>query len=85
MKKTNAAASGPKSAPLVSPYCQHLTSKKIMLLESPPMVDRDVLDASQHVWCGVTYKVLGPDRKQCSPEDCLKGRDCFESPFSDLL
>ncbi len=71
--------------PTVSPFCQHLSSKKLMIAEDPPMVDRDVLDASQHCWCGVTYKVLGPDGSQCHPEDCRKGRDCFESPLAELL
>lgn len=76
----------PKGAkPLVSPYCQHLSSKKLMIAEDPPMLDTDVLDASQHCWCGVTYKVLGPDGYQCEPSECRKGRECFESPLVDLL
>jgi len=72
-------------APRLSPYCQHLSSKKLMIAEEPPLVDRDVLDASQHAWCGVTYKVLGPDGFQCGPEDCRKGRECFQSPLAELL
>ena len=75
----------PGKKPALSPYCQHISSKKLMMAEEPPLVDSDVLDGSQHVWCGVTFKVLGPDGFQCDPEDCRKGRDCFESPLSELL
>lgn len=75
----------PGKKPVLSPYCQHLSSKKLMMAEEPPLVDRDVLDASQHSWCEVTHKVLGPDRFSCGPEDCRQGRGCFESPFTDLL
>ena len=69
----------------VTPYCVNLQSKKLMIADSPPMEDRDVLDASQHCWCAVTYKVLGPDGSQCHPEDCRKDRECFESPLRGLL
>lgn len=72
--------------PRVSPYCVHLESKKLSLAESPPMVAEDVLDASQHCWCGRTKEILGPDRYLCHPEECDDStRDCFESPLKGLL
>lgn len=80
-----AAGASPRLGQRVSPYCVHLSSKKLMIADAPPMTTRDVLDASQHCWCARTMQVLGPDRMQCHPEDCTKGRDCFESPLADLL
>lgn len=80
---------GPAAAPRrpgVSPYCAHLESKKLSLADTPPMTPRDVLDASQHCWCGKTKDILGPDRFLCHPEECDDPtRDCFESPLKDLL
>lgn len=72
-------------APRVSPYCEHLCSKKLMIADEPAMVDRDVLDASNHCWCGSTFKLLGPDGSGAHPEDCRKGRECFSSPLERLL
>ena len=69
----------------VSPYCTHLSSKKVLVSEGLPMTERDVLDASNHCWCEVTMQTLGPDRDHATPEGCRKGRSCFESPFADLL
>lgn len=69
----------------VSPYCVRLGSKKLMLSHRPPMADEDVLDASQHCWCEATFQTVGPDGCAAHPEDCRKGRPCFESPLKDLL
>ena len=69
----------------VSPFCSHLASKKVSLLDGLPMCDADVLDASNHCWCEATMQVLGPDRQLAHPEDCRKGRECFESPFDSML
>ena len=71
--------------PKLSPFCEHLDSKKLMLASQTPKVAEDVLDASQHCWCGVTMKILGPDGNQCHPDDCRKGRSCFTSSIQDLL
>ena len=74
------------SAPLkLSPYCTDLCSKKVMMSEGLPMTESDVLDASNAVWCSRTMQLLGPDREVAAPADCQKGRDCFQSPFEDLL
>jgi len=71
--------------PKISPYCTSLASKKILGSEGLPLTDRDVLDASNYCWCKQTGQILGPDREITHPEDCRKGRSCFESPFADLL
>lgn len=71
--------------PKVSPFCEHLSSKKMMLASETPKVAEDVLDASRHCWCGVTMKILGQDGNECHPNACQKGRDCFSSPLNDLL
>ena len=69
----------------VSPFCIHLTSKKTTMGEGLPMSNEDVLDASRYCWCEKTLQVLGPDREVARPEDCRKGRNCFESPFESML
>ncbi|MFT4539620.1 MAG: hypothetical protein ACI841_004886 [Planctomycetota bacterium] len=74
-----------KSPIRVSPYCQELCSKKIMISDGLPQTDADVLDTSGAVWCAVTQQILGPDRDEADPQTCRKGRECFRSPFEDLL
>ena len=76
--------SDPRTPP-VSPFCVHLASKKMMISERPPLEDSDVLDSSQHCWCELSHMLIGPDGDAAHPEDCRKGRDCFESPLADLL
>jgi hypothetical protein len=66
----------------LSPYCVHLSSKKLLLGHRLPMRDEDVLDASNHCWCRVTQKVIGPDKQPVVPADCQSGRACYVSPFS---
>jgi len=79
-------AGGARPAGLkVSPYCSSLRSKKLLAASVPAMTDEDVLDRSMWCWCGQTEQILGPDRKPSHPEDCRKGRSCFESPFEPLL
>ena len=69
----------------LSPFCQDLCSKKILVSSGLPLDDADVLDRSNHCWCARTMTVLGPDRELAHPEDCRKGRNCFQSPFESLL
>lgn len=76
---------GATKRPAISPYCQDLCSKKILVSVGLPLVDGDVLDRSQHCWCSRTMTVLGPDREPAHPEDCLQARDCFRSPLKSLL
>ena len=65
----------------LSPYCRHIESKKRFLSQGLPRTERDILDASQHCWCFHTKQVLGPDRGIVHPEQCQRGRSCFESPL----
>jgi len=62
----------------LSPYCAHLRSKKSRFLASPPRTEGDILDASRHCWCERTMQLLGPDRALVDPDDCRRGRSCFE-------
>lgn len=71
--------------PLVSPFCRHLQTKKRMLGGRPPRTSAELMDASGHCWCACTMKALGPDREFAHPDDCLRGRPCFESAFPDPL
>jgi hypothetical protein len=68
--------------PLDSPYCKHLRSKKWYFRTGPPQVARDLLDASNHCWCGVTCESLGRDGDMAEPEGCVRGRGCFEPYFA---
>lgn len=77
------ADTNPTPAPItLSPYCMHLSSKKLMFSSTLPMRDEDVLDASNHCWCRVTQKVIGPDQQPVLPADCQRGRGCYVSPFT---
>ncbi|MCB9898382.1 MAG: hypothetical protein H6825_10295 [Planctomycetes bacterium] len=69
----------------VSPFCVQLGSKKILGLSGRPLTKSDVLDGSNWCWCSRTGQILGPDREPAHPDDCVKGRACFESPWSELL
>ena len=62
---------------VVSPYCRHLASKKLVFQTHPPVSDDEILDASGHTWCEESQEVVGPDGDACSPEDCQAGRSCF--------
>ncbi|MEZ5977789.1 MAG: hypothetical protein R3F34_06180 [Planctomycetota bacterium] len=66
----------------LSPYCAHLASKKLAFSQRLPMREEDVLDASNHCWCRVTQKVIGPDKSTVRPSDCVRGRSCYVSPFA---
>jgi len=85
--RASAAAPSASAAfrPRVSPYCSALSSKKVLGLRGLPMVDSDVLDASNWCWCRRTAQILGPDRQPAHPQDCRSGRSCFHSPFAALL
>lgn len=62
----------------ISPFCAHLRTKKYFFLETPPVEDDDILDASGRSWCNHTQEALGPDGEMVSPQDCRRGRRCFE-------
>lgn len=60
------------------PYCRELRSKKLAFARTPPRCEADILDASNHCWCGKTKQALGPDSELVRPEDCRPGRDCYQ-------
>ena len=59
------------------PYCSELRSKKLCFAQTPPRGEADILDASNHCWCGKTMQALGPDGERVRPEACRAGRDCY--------
>jgi hypothetical protein len=59
------------------PYCSELRSKKLVFARTPPRVEADILDASNHCWCARTQQALGPDNELVQPEDCRAGRECY--------
>lgn len=83
MEDTHDTRAGPNVAGgfRTSPFCLHLQSKKRFSLRGEPLVESDVLDASQSCWCRKTMQALGPDGELVDPADCRAGRGCFESAF----
>ncbi len=62
-----------------SPFCEKLRSKKYYFLDTIPMSDDDISDASNHCWCGQTKQAVGPDGDLVMPEDCTPSRSCYLS------
>jgi hypothetical protein len=61
------------------PYCRELRSKKLCFARTPPRTEDDILDASNHCWCGKTMQALGPDSDLVRPEECRTGRACYQA------
>ncbi len=61
----------------LSPFCAKLMSKKATFLQAPPQTAGDILDGSNHCWCGATKMAVGPDRDVVAPAECRQGRECF--------
>jgi hypothetical protein len=68
-------------SPLDSPFCKHLRSKKWYFRKGPPATIEDAVDGSRHCWCHRTWETIGPDDDPAHPEDCVRGRGCFEPLF----
>jgi hypothetical protein len=73
----------PERDALDSPFCKHLRSKRWYFRTGPPQVARDLLDSSNHSWCGVSCEIQGHDGEMATPEFCVRGRACFEPYFAD--
>ena len=69
-------------APLDSPYCKHLRSKKWYFRTGPPVAASDLLDASNRCWCSKTCESLGVDGDMATVDDCVRARTCFEPYFA---
>lgn len=80
-----ASAAAARASARISPFCVQIGSKKILGMTGRPLTASDVLDGSNWCWCRRTGQILGPDREPAHPDDCIKGRTCFESPWSALL
>lgn len=61
------------------PICAELRTKKYYLLGRPPRSSAEVLDASNDCWCARTDDRLGPDKDPVHPDDCRRGRSCFQA------
>jgi hypothetical protein len=68
-------------APVQSPFCASLRSKKFFMRDALPTEASDYLDSSNHCWCRMTQQVIGPDGGIVNPEACVNGRACFSSAF----
>jgi hypothetical protein len=72
------------NAPIQSPFCGALRSKKFFMLDSLATDASQYLDASNHCWCRETQKVIGPDGGRVQPNRCVPGRECYSSALDDV-
>ena len=66
-------------APVQSPFCGQLRSKKYFMLDRLATSAEDYIDGANHVWCFETQEVIGPDNCRVAPENCGPGRSCYVS------
>ena len=66
-----------EAAPVQSPFCGALRSKKFFLLDRLASSAEDYVDAANHVWCCETQEVIGPDNRRVDPNACGPGRACY--------
>lgn len=66
-------------APVMSPFCGNLRSKKYFMLDRLATSAEDYIDSANHVWCCETQEVIGPDNKRVDPHKCTPGRACYSS------
>jgi len=71
-------------APVLSPFCGSLRSKKFFLLDRLATRADDYLDGANHVWCCETQEVIGPDNKRVTPDKCTPGRSCYSSAIESV-
>jgi hypothetical protein len=75
----NASEEATATAPVQSPFCGRLRSKKYFMLDRLATSAEDYIDGANHVWCFETQEVIGPDNRRVSPENCGPGRSCYVS------
>ncbi|HYJ87973.1 MAG TPA: hypothetical protein VEW46_18045 [Pyrinomonadaceae bacterium] len=80
----NEIANESSNAPIQSPFCGALRSKKFFMLDSLATDAGQYLDASNHCWCRETQKVIGPDGGRVQPSRCVPGRNCYSSALDDV-
>ena len=76
---SEASSNSDAAAPIQSPFCGSLRSKKFFMLAAMATKAEDYLDASNHCWCRETQQVIGPDGRRVSPDECTPGRSCYSS------
>ena len=67
------------SAPIQTPFCSSLRSKKFFMFDALATDSEQYLDASNHCWCRETQQVIGPDGGRATPNRCTPGRSCYTS------
>ncbi len=77
------ASNSDAAAPIQSPFCGSLRSKKFFMLAAMATKAEDYLDASNHCWCRETQQVIGPDGAMVDPERCVPGRPCYSSALGN--
>jgi hypothetical protein len=76
--RERAAATG-ATAPIQSPFCASLRSKKFFMMDQLATDASHYLDSSNHCWCRETQLVIGPDDGRVQPARCRPGRACYRS------
>ena len=64
------------------PFCKHLRSKEMYVVERPEDVlerEEDNTVSACHFWCNRTLTVAGPDDRPAGRNICNASRRCFES------
>jgi hypothetical protein len=62
-----------------TPFCRELRSKRFFTTEGVPTEASQYLDGSDHCWCFVTQRPIGPDNGRVYPDRCVPGRSCYRS------
>lgn len=73
-----------ENAPVQSPFCGALRSKKFFILDALASEASQYLDASNHCWCRETQQVMGPDGDRVHPNRCGPGRACYTSALESV-
>jgi hypothetical protein len=69
----------PGETPVASPFCRELRSKRFFAVQGVPTDASQYLDRSDHCWCFVTQRPIGPDGAKVYPDRCVPGRSCYRS------
>jgi hypothetical protein len=73
-----------EAAPIQTPFCGQLRSKKYFMLDRLAVSPEDFIDATNHVWCCETQEVIGPDNRRVSTDNCRPGRACYSSALKGV-
>ncbi len=65
--------------PPPTPFCRELRSKRFFFVQGVPTQVSQYLDGSDHCWCFLTQRPIGPDGGKVYPDRCVPGRSCYKS------